>query len=445
MPTNTSLTLSFPPVNNRPVVAAFDGGDITSDAGVILVAAADRKAGVTAALTAAFTDNRDQTKVVHPLADLIRERIYAIVQGYEDANDLDRLKDDPALKVACDRLPQTGDALASQPTISRLENGVSRQDLRAGMLELARCVIGQLPAETTEVVLDVDATDDPCHGQQQFEVFNKYYDAHCYLPLLLYVTGPDEQQRLLGALLRPGTVKGQATGLGTLLKWAVRLLRERFPHVKIVLRGDSGFGHAIVLRWCHALEIGYRLCMATNTVLRRLSIPVEIDAMLLATYPPAGSNGQAFGEFRYKAGTWKQEERMIVKSEITQDKSNPRFVITSEAEEPEEEYHQYCARGDRENRIKEFKLDLASGRTSCHAFLANQCRLLFHAAAYVLMSVVQTGLRGTAMATAQVETIRSRLLKIGARIRESCRRVVWHLPTSCPVQGLWQHLYQRLC
>ena len=321
---------------------------------------------------------------------------------------------------------------------------MSRQDLRAGMLGVARCVIGQLPAETVEVVLDVDATDDPCHGQQQLEIFNKFYDAHCYLPLLLYVTGPDGQQRLLGALLRPGTAKG-SVGLATMLKWAVRLFRERFPAIKIVLRGDSGFGNATVLRWCHALGIGYRLCMAQNAVLHNLSTPVQIDAMLLATYPRAGEDGQEFGEFRYQAGSWEQEERLIVKAEVTYDKVNPRFVITSEAASPEEEYRQYCARGDRENRIKEFKLDLASGRTSCHAFLANQCRLLFHAAAYVIMSVVQTGLRGTAMATAQVGTIRTRLLKIGARIIESCRRMVWHLPTSCPVQSLWQHLYQRLC
>ncbi len=444
MPNDSSLTLSFPSVCNRPVIASFDGGDITSDAGVVLVAAADRKARVTASLTAAFTDSRDPKKVVHTFGDLLRERIYAIAQGYEDANDLDRLKNDPALKVACDRLPQTGAALASQPTISRLENGVTRQDLRAGMLGLARCVIGQLPAGTVEVVLDVDATDDPCHGQQQFEIFNKFYDAHCYLPLLLYVTGPDGQQRLLGALLRPGTATG-SVGLGTMLKWAVRLLRERFPTIKIVLRGDSGFGNATVLRWCHALGLGYRLCMAQNSVLHTLSTPVQIDAMLLATYPRAGEDGQEFGEFRYQAGSWEQEERLIVKAEVTYDKVNPRFVITSETASPEEEYRQYCARGDRENRIKEFKLDLASGRTSCHAFLANQCRLLFHAAAYVIMSVVQTGLRGTAMAKAQVGTIRTRLLKIGARIVESCRRVVWHLPTSCPVQSLWQHLCQRLC
>ncbi len=443
MPTS-SFSLSFPAVAGREVIARFDGGDLTSDAGVALLAAADRQAGVTAALAGALVDRRDAAKVKHPLALLLQERIYAIAQGYEDANDLDRLRDDPALKVACGRLPRTGAALASQPTLSRLENAVTPRELRAMALALAERVIAHLPADTREVVLDVDATDDPCHGQQQFECFNAFYDAHCYLPLLLYVTGPDGRQRLLGTLLRPGNTKG-TQGLGTLLKWAVRLLRARFPEVRIVLRGDSGFGNATVLRWCHALGIGYRLCVAQNAVLQEKSIAVQMDAALQATYPQAGEDGQEFGEFRYQAGTWRQEERVIVKAEVTQGKLNPRCVVTSEDETPEAEYRHYCARGDRENRIKEFKLDVASGRTSCHRFWANQCRLLLHQAAYLLLSVVQAALQGTAWAAAQVGTVRTRLLKIGARVVESCRQVWLHLPTSCPVQAIWMLLGQRLC
>lgn len=441
---DSTLSLAFPTIAGREVLARFDGGDLTSDAGLALVAAADRYVGMTAALTAAITERRDPAKVTHTLQDLLQERIYAIAQGYEDANDLDRLRHDPALKLACGRLPRTGDALASQPTLSRLENAVTPRELHAMALALARCVIAQLPVDTQEVVLDVDATDDPCHGQQQFECFNAYYDAHCYLPLLLYVTGPDGRQRLLGALLRPGNKKG-TQGVGTLLKWAVRLLRARFPAIKILLRGDSGFGNATVLRWCHALRIGYRLCVAQNAVLQERSIAVQLDAALLATYPQAGEDGQEFGAFRYQAGTWQQDERVVVKAEVTQGKLNPRFVVTSETDDPEEEYRAYCARGDRENRIKEFKLDLASGRTSCHRFWANQCRVLLHLAASVLMSAVQAALDGTAWAAAQVSTIRTRLLKIGARVVESCRKVWLHLPTSCPVRAIWTLLYQRLC
>ena len=440
----SSLSLLFPAIAGREVVARFDGGDLTSDAGVVLLAAADRQVGVTSAMVAALEDRRDPAKVKHPLHDLLRERIYAIAQGYEDANDLDRLKDDPALKLACGRLPASGDALASQPTLSRLDNAVTPRALRTLAVALARQVVAQLPANATAVVLDIDATEDPCHGQQQFECFNKFYDAHCYLPLLLYVTGPDGAQRLLGALLRPGNKKG-TQGLGTLLKWAVRLLRQRFPGLRIVLRGDSGFGNATVLRWCQALQIGYRLCVAQNAVLQERSIAVQMDAALLVTHPRAGEDGQEFGEFRYQAGTWRQEERVIVKAEVTQGKLNPLFVVTSEYATPEAEYRHYCARGDRENRIKEFKLDLASGRTSCHRFWANQFRLLCHQAAYLLMSAVQTALAGTAWAAAQVGTLRTRLLKIGARVMESCRKVWLHLPSACPVQAIWLRLYQQLC
>jgi hypothetical protein len=440
----SSLSLSFPAVAGREVVARFDGGDLTSDAGLALVAAADRRCGVTAALAAALPDRRDPAKVRHAQHDLIRERVYAIAQGYEDANDLDRLRHDPALKLACDRLPRTGDALASQPTVSRLENGATPRALLAGGIALARVVVAQLPADTTAVVLDADATDDPCHGQQQFEAFNGFYDAHCYVPLLLYVTGGDGRQRLLGAVLRPGTATG-TQGLGTMLRWAVRLLRERFPAVRILLRGDSGFGNATVLRWCHTLGVGYRLCVAQNPVLQERSVATQIDAALVATHPRAGEDGQEFGEFRYQAGTWAYEERVIVKAEVTQGKLNPRFVVTSEAETPEAEYRAYCARGDRENRIKEFKRDLASGRTSCHRFWANQFRVLLHLAASVLMTALQTAAQGTAWADAQVGTLRTRLLKVGARLVESCRKVWIHLPTACPVQPTWGWLHARLC
>lgn len=444
MKNDSTDNLLFPAVHGHDVVARFDGGDLTSDAGLLMLAAADRQCGVTAALAATITDRRDPKKVSHSMQELLRERIYAIAQGYEDANDLDRLKADPALKLACGRLPESGADLASQPTISRLENALTPRDLRFMALSLARGVVSQLPADTTMVILDVDPTDDPCHGQQQLECFNGFYDEHCFLPLLLYVSGADQQQRLLGSLLRPGN-KTASEGLGSMLKWAVRLIRERFPGVKILLRGDCGFGHDRVLRWCHALRIGYRLCLKQNPRLQEKSTAVQMDAALLATFPRAGEDGQEFGEFDYRAKSWQQQERVIVKAEVTQDKLNPRFVITSEDDLPEDEYRAYCARGDRENRIKEFKLDLCSGRTSCHKFWGNQFRLLLHQAAYNIISVLKTALQGTDWAVAQVCTIRTRLLKIGARIVESCRKVWLHLPTSCPVQNIWLWLYQQLC
>lgn len=388
-------------------------------------------------------DPRDSTRIRHSPLELVRERVYAIAMGYEDANDLDRLRDDPALKLVCGRLPKSGVALASQPTLSRQENTVSAREQLQMAKQLAETAINQLPADTKVVTLDVDATEDPCHGQQQLECFNGFYDSHCYLPVMLYATGADGRQWLLGTVLRPGTAKTQ--GVGTMLKWAVRLLRARFPTVQIILRADSGFGNAKVLRGCHALHIGYRMCLPPNAVLQEKSIPVQLDAALLATYPRAGEDGQEFGAFRYQAKSWDREERVIVKAEVTQGKMNPRSVVTSGQEEPEQEYHISCARGDRENRIKELKCDMASGRTSCHRFLANQYRVLVHSAAYLLMQVIQQALTGTAWAAKQVGPLRTRLLKIGARVVESCRRVLVHLPTSCPVQALWGHLHQQLC
>lgn len=442
---NSTSAFTLPSIGRREVTGAFDGGGLSSDSGFMLLAAADKLAGVTKVLCDSLHDRRDPKKITHKIKDLISERVYAIAQGYEDANDLDRLRSDPALKLACGRLPIKGDDLASQPTISRLENSTNKRELREMMIGLATCVIAQLPANTHNVTLDVDPTEDPCHGQQQFECFNGFYDSHCYLPLLCYITGEDNQQRILGALLRPGTA-ASAAGLQTMLKWVARLLRRRFPDITIKLRADSGFGHAIVLKWCHRLGIGYDCGVPTNSTLQKKSTPVQMDAAILATYPVAGEDTEEFGEFHYQAKTWEIQERIVVKAEVVKGKINARYVVTNNlSSSPEEVYRFYCLRGDRENRIKEFKIDLFSGRTSCHSFLANQCRLVFHMAAYVIMNVVQTALAGTEWAAKQVETLRSRLFKIAVRIVESVRRVSLHFPTSCPFQGIWRKLYSRLC
>lgn len=441
--TDSTQTLNFPAVSGRDVVACFDGGDISSDAGVTLVSAADKKVGLTSALALAIDDNRDQAKVDHSIQLLMQERVYAIALGYEDANDLDRLRYDPILKTACGRLPESGLALASQPTISRLENGMSRRDLIRLAHALGEKVVAQLPLHTKQVTLDVDPTDDPCHGQQQLECFNAFYDNHCYLPLLFFVTGDDGRQRLICALLRPGN-SGATKGLRSVLHTIVQLLRRRLPGVRIILRADSGFGVASVIRSCHRMGIDFVLGLPSNKSLQRLSTPVQMDAAL--KYRWEGDGCKEFGEFLYAAGTWgKKEERVVVKAEITQGKLNPRYVVTNRIDlTTEGVYNWYCERGDRENRIKEFKIDLSSGRTSCHKFLANQARLLLHAAASVLMSVLQASLEGTRWAAAQVNTLRVRILKVGARVVETCRKVWLHLPTAFPDQDIWKLLHERL-
>ena len=489
--------LLFPDLVKKAVVARFDGGDITSDAGFLLLAQADEKVGLSRALDGALGDRRQAGKVRHPLRQLLQARLYGIAAGYPDANDHDTLRQDAALKLACARRPQGDGPLASQPTLSRLENRVGARDLVRMSHALAERVIAHLPAETRRVVLDVDASDDPCHGQQQFEEFNAYYACHCYLPLFLHVTDENGQQWLLSSLLRPG--RAAATkGLRGMLTSAVRLLRQRFPKLEIIVRADSAFGNDKVLRLCDALQVDYVLGLPQNPRLQKLSTPVQMDACL--KYRWAGEGCREFGEFDYRADSWDKARRVVVKAEITRHELNPRYVVTSlrdnpneaaspekfstekfslekvlsakvppekissakvplekissakvplekvspEKFSPEEVYLFYCKRGEQENRIKEMKLDLSSGRTSCHGFLANQFRLLLHAAASVLLSVVQQAAAGTVWAKAQAGTLRLRLLKVGARVLESCRKVWVHLSSAFPEQATWHHLHRNL-
>jgi hypothetical protein len=434
--------LAFPAVRNKPVAAEFDGGDLSSDAGVLLLRQAEQATGIVAALAAALPDARQPGKVKHAFKDLIAARVFAIGMGYEDANDLDTLRYDPALKLACERLPVTGDPLPSQPSFSRLENSIGKRDLIRASIALGRAIVAQLPDDTAEVILDVDATPDPCHGQQEFEEFNAHYDTHCYLPLLLHLTAQDGQKRLVAAVLRRGNA-GSCRGLFALLRGAVDLLRERFPNLRITLRADSGFGNARVIRFCTHCGLDFVLGLAKNSRVQTLSTPVQMDAAL--KYAWAGDGCREWGEFQYKAHTWKAKQRVVVKAEITRGELNPRYVVTNvSAGSPEDIYTYYCARGDQENRIKEFKLDLGGGRTSCHRFLANQFRLLLHVAACALLATMQRALRGTQWAGAQMQTLRLRLLKVAARVVETTRRVWLHLPTSFPEQGVWSLLWQRL-
>jgi hypothetical protein len=439
---NTTLDLFFPAVGGKEVVSRNDGGDITSDAGLLLVSLADKKLGLTRAMASAVTDHRDQDKVTHHIIEMARERIYAICQGYEDANDLDTLRHDPALKTACKRLPKTGESLASQPTISRFENMPGAKDQLQMAVAMARRVISRLPAGTRRVIIDVDPTEDPCHGQQEFEFFNGHYGCHCYLPVYVHITGDDGRQRILGSLLRPGNA-GPTKGLYSALRIAIRLMRERLPDVQIILRADSAFGVCDVLDFSEDMRIDYILGMKGNNVLSDLSAPVQMDACL--KYKWEGNGCREYGSVSYKAGSWRHARRVVVKAEITQGELNPRFVVTSlETLSDVETYEFYCARGEQENRIKEMKLDLASGRTSCHSFLANQFRLLIHTAACMLMGVLQESLAGTCFAKAQIGTLRTRLLKVGARVVETARKIWFHLPSSFPAQDAWRRMYAAL-
>lgn len=437
--TDRSADLTLFPLPEKPVVVRADGGALTSDAGVLLLRQLDERLGLTRRLARCVTDRRQPAKVRHEMLALVRQRIYQIALGYEDCNDADHLRADPALKLAVGRAP-TEDDLASQPTLSRLENQVGWHEcwrISEALLECYRQRHRKHPP--ARLVLDVDATDDETHGHQQLAFFHGYYDEHCYLPLLVFAQADGEgEQELIGALLRPGNVHGGHRAMA-LIRTLVRRLRAAFPECVIELRADSALARPEIYEGCEQLAIPYTMSLPKNERLIAMAQPWRRDAE--AIHAEIGEQVQVFGEFAYAADTWLHERRVITKAEVMSKGENPRFVVTSRTDlEPEAHYRFYCQRGDPENRIKELKLDLKADRLSCHRFWANQFRLLLHAAAYVLMQAMRAALAGTEFARAQVNTLRLRLLKVGARIRESVRRVWVQLPSAYP----WAHLWPRL-
>jgi hypothetical protein len=435
-------TLNFPAVGQRSVSARFDGGDLTSDAGLLFIAQADGRLGLTDKMADALEERRQSSKIRFDLATLLKERIYAIAAGYEDCNDLDTLRDDPGLRVACGKNIEAPGALASQPTLSRFENSITaRELLRVGTL-LAHMAVSQLPKQTKHVYLDLDATVDPTHGQQELSLFDGHYSTWCYLPLLAFVTEESGTQHLMGALLRSAC--GRSTkGVLWMVRKAVRILRAHFPGIEITVRGDCGFGYGRLINWCERAGVGYLLAVQATNPMREKALWAQMEVAVWHRFSAAGFC--VYDEWMHKAQPWDKPTRMIAKASVDGSKIEARYVVTHTAEGTAQQvYDRYCERGDAENRIKEFKLDLLSGRTSCHRFLANVFRLLLHHAAAILMKALQLALSGTGYAKAQVNTVRVRLLKVAARVVVSSRRIWFHLPTSFPLHDLWCALSDRL-
>jgi len=455
-PTPTLPALTLPSLARKGVTVDFEGGDLSSDAGFLPLKLADEQLGLTAAIAAAIEDLRDPAKVQHEALSLLCERIYLIAAGYEDAIDAQTLRHDPLLKATVGRTP-ADPALAGQSTLSRFENSITRADLqRLGpvFLEvfLARC--GPNPRE---IVLDFDPFVDPAHGAQQGVLFNGHYDTYCYLPLYLCGRVDGGREYVVGALLRGGTAPA-TKGARFLLKYIVRALRVRFPDVQIIVRGDSAFGVAKMLRTCNHLQVKYCFGLARNAALGRHSADIQARAAAATALrqkhcPRRAPARRAFGEFQYAAGTWRETERVIAKGEVTQGDRNTRYVVTNLAAAdgwtPRRVYLFYCGRGNPENRIKEFKVDLRADRLSCEFRLANQFRLLLHVAAYHLYQQVQDALAAVTESNsewrgAQVATIREKLCKVAARVRTRCRTVRVSLPSSYPWAGVWRALVLHL-
>jgi hypothetical protein len=441
-------TVLFPDLFDRPLVATFDQAHASSDGGAILLKAADARLGLIDALTNCVTEDRTATRVAHTLRELIAQRVFGIACGYPDANDGDRLADDPLQKLLLDRDPIAGRALASQPTISRFENGVLRTELYEMGHALAARVVDRhrrrLHGRARRITIDLDPTDDPTHGAQQLALFNGHYDTWCYLPLLAFVTfNREAEQYLCAAVLRSGTAPAMQGALGVLRR-LIPLLRGAFPKARVRVRLDGGYACPEVFAFLDAARVEYVVAMAKNAVLARAAEAAMIDVR--ARHALSGQTEQAYLETAYQAKTWPQSRRVIIKAEVVQHRGraprdNPRFVVTNLPQTAEWLYTQvYCARGDIENRIKELHDDLAIGRTSCSRFWANQLRVLLTAAAYVLMQELRLRAARTACARAQMGTLRLRLLKLGVRVVGSVRRIVLHLPVSAPDADAWRRI-----
>ncbi len=432
------LPLTFSSIRRQKIHADFNGGKLTSDAGAVLLREVDKRIGLIDAIAACIPDPRDPAKITHELRTLFAQRILAIAMGYEDLNDHDSLRDDPLLQLITDHEIDKARPLGSASTLCRLENRIDRK----AMAKMAEVFVEQFIVShdrpPKQIVLDFDATDDPVHGNQEGRFFHGYYDHYCFLPL--YVFCGDQ---LLVSYLRTSKIDA-AKHSRAILKLLVRRFRQVWPEVKIIFRGDSGFCRWRLLRWCDKHGVNYIVGLAKNAVLKRLAESHLQQAV--EQFERTEQKQRIFAEVEYSAATWDKKRRVIIKAEHNSQGANPRFVVTNLPGDPQVLYDDlYCQRGDMENRIKEQQLDLFADRTSCHSFLSNQLRVLLSSAAYMLLeSLRRLGLEGTELARAQAGTIRLKLLKIGARITCSARRIVLHLAGGYPLKELFAQILSRL-
>lgn len=437
----TEDTLFLPglsPVDGKQVQVAFDGGLQSSDGGVLLLREVDRRLGLAERLAACIPDWRDPESISHTIAEMLRFRMFAIAAGYEDADDCDALRRDPIFKLAVGRSPETGEPLCSQPTMSRLENRVSWRTL----IRLQAALVDQFCAGWAKVpqriVLDIDDTWDAVHGGQQLALFNAHHDGYGFLPIHIYEA---TSGKLVAAILRPGkTPTGKE--VCAILKHVIRRIRKHWPKVEILVRGDSHYGRPEAMDWCEDNRVSYAFGLGTNAALAALAAPLNEDVAVRRALAGGTAKLRRYGSFAYAAKGWRQERRVVARVEASDRGTDTRFVVTNLADKPKRLYERvYCARGQMENLIKAHKRHLASDRTSCNSALANQFRLVLHSATYMLLH----GLRAAAprrsfWRSAQFDTLRLRLLKLGARVIEKATRIKVILPAACADKAIFARL-----
>jgi hypothetical protein len=434
----TQTELFFDNISGKKVCADFEGGATSSDGGVLLLRQIEREVGVISSLVDSMHDARHASYIEHQMSDLMRQRVFQIACGYPEAVASNALRDDPGMKCGCGRLPFSEAALASQSTMSRLENSVSRTDIYRMSVALANAFLDSYKRAPRRIVLDLDETCDPTHGSQQGSLFHAFYDTYCFLPLHIYESGTG---RLVTTVLRPGkTPKG--VEIAAIVKRVVRHIRKRWAGVEIVIRGDSHYGAKEVYEVCDAERVYYILGLATNSKLQDMALRNwwELTRDAIGQY-------RTFSELEYQAGTWSKARRVIVRIDAKERGVDLRFVVTNMPQKNAGYLYDkvYCRRCQMENLIKDHKNGLRSDLTSCTSFSANSFRLLLHSAAYVLLHHLRERiLAGTSMATALFDTLRLKLLKVGARIIEGGKVVHVHLPTTYAYKEMFSFVHARL-
>jgi hypothetical protein len=427
-----SSPFGFPAVGRKKVTAAFDGGRLTSDGGVLLLAEAERAMGICARLAACVSDPRDPSRVIHRLDDVLRARVLAIACGYEDADDLDALRDDPGFRLALGKLPGSGAGLASQPTMSRWENAPTPRELARMMAAMIDIYCASYPVPPNAVTLDIDDTCDVVHGYQQLSFWNGHHGERCFLPIHVYDTATG---RPVAMLLRTGKTPSGAEAAGHIRR-LVRHIRRHWSETDITIRGDGHYGRPEVMAFCEAHGIDYVFGLPTNAALRAdPEIVKAADACAVKRAEQDRVVLRHYAETRYGAKSWKCRRRVVARIEASIMGMDIRYVVTSLAQGSAEHIYDtlYCARGQAENLIKRHKTQLASDRTSCRSANANQMRLILHTAAYWLMWRIQQAIpKAAALATAEFATLRLRLIKVAARVIETATRIRLRLASACP-------------
>jgi hypothetical protein len=438
----TNQLMLFKELSDKKVLAAFDAGQASSDGGLLLLRELEARIGVISRVAGVIRDRRHPGYIEHSVEDLLKQRVFQIASGYEDGNDCDSLRDDPAMKIACEKLPDSEHVLASQPTMCRFENAPSRTDLYRIGAAISDAFIDSYLQAPKAIILDIDDTCDEIHGAQQLSLFNAYHDNYCFLPIHIY---EGQSGKLVTAILRPGK-RPNGKEVAMIFKRLIKKIKKAWPRVQIIIRGDSHYASPEIMDFCEENNIHFIFGLTPNK--KTMATAQNIMGTALSLFQSSGKPIKLYSEFRYQAGTWSKARRVIVKAEHNHIGSNTRFIVTNIQQAWRKFLYEklYCGRGMMELFIKEHKNHLASDRTSCSGFAANQFRLFLHSLAYILLHTLRTKyLIHTEWAHAQFNTIRNKLLKIGVEVRCLATRVKISMPSSYPYQKDFHQVWLAVC